>query len=97
MSDYLRIGSRHCFYACCSRNKEIRHSHANFTRVAHQSRFGPGYRDRHPASAHDRYGARMVWIATFVVLIAVVRYFADEDEAPRASFTRDRNSSTPVL
>jgi hypothetical protein len=28
----------------------------------------------------------MVWIATFVVLIAIVRYFVDDDEAPRASF-----------
>ncbi len=29
---------------------------------------------------HDRYGARMAWVATFVVLIAAVRFFADEDE-----------------
>ena len=28
---------------------------------------------------HDRYGARMAWVATFVVLISVVRHFADED------------------
>jgi hypothetical protein len=28
---------------------------------------------------HDRYGARMAWVATFVVLIAAVRYFAGED------------------
>jgi len=27
---------------------------------------------------HDRYGARIVWVATFVVLIAAVRYFEDE-------------------
>jgi hypothetical protein len=27
---------------------------------------------------HDRYGARMVWIATFTALIAVARYFHDE-------------------
>jgi hypothetical protein len=26
---------------------------------------------------HDRYGARMVWIATFVALIAAFRYFGD--------------------
>jgi hypothetical protein len=26
---------------------------------------------------HDRYGARMVWIATFVVLIAAIKYFVD--------------------
>jgi hypothetical protein len=25
---------------------------------------------------HDRYGARMVWIATFTVLIAAARYFS---------------------
>lgn len=30
---------------------------------------------------HDRYGARMVWIATFVVLIAAVRHFANDGEA----------------
>jgi hypothetical protein len=27
---------------------------------------------------HDRYGARMVWIATFTVLIAAARYFGDD-------------------
>ncbi|ABD05733.1 conserved hypothetical protein [Rhodopseudomonas palustris HaA2] len=26
---------------------------------------------------HDRYGARIVWIATFVVLIAAIKYFVD--------------------
>ena len=30
---------------------------------------------------HDRYGARMAWIATFTVLIAVVRHFGGDDEA----------------
>ena len=29
---------------------------------------------------HDRYGARLAWVATFVVLIAAVRYFAGSDE-----------------
>jgi len=29
---------------------------------------------------HDRYGARLVWIATFTVLIAAVRHFLDRDE-----------------
>jgi peptidoglycan/LPS O-acetylase OafA/YrhL len=29
---------------------------------------------------HDRYGARMVWIATFVALIAAARYLAKPDE-----------------
>jgi len=28
---------------------------------------------------HDRYGARMAWVATLVVLISVVRHFADDD------------------
>jgi hypothetical protein len=36
---------------------------------------------------HDRYGARMVWIATFVVLIAAIRHFADDDEPRRHSFS----------
>ena len=35
---------------------------------------------------HDRYGARLAWLATFAVLIAAVRRFADDDEAPRTSF-----------
>jgi hypothetical protein len=35
---------------------------------------------------HDRYGARMVWIATFAVLIAAIRHFAD-DERARGSFS----------
>jgi hypothetical protein len=30
---------------------------------------------------HDRYGARMIWVATFTVLIAAVRHFADDGEA----------------
>ncbi len=29
---------------------------------------------------HDRYGARIVWIATFTVLIAAARYFADDEQ-----------------
>jgi hypothetical protein len=28
---------------------------------------------------HDRYGARMAWVATLVVLISVVRHFTDDD------------------
>jgi len=27
---------------------------------------------------HDRYGARMAWVATFVVLIAAARHFSGE-------------------
>jgi hypothetical protein len=29
---------------------------------------------------HDRYGARMVWIATFTALIAAARHFGDDEE-----------------
>jgi peptidoglycan/LPS O-acetylase OafA/YrhL len=29
---------------------------------------------------HDRYGSRLAWIATFVVLIAILRRFTDDDE-----------------
>ena len=36
---------------------------------------------------HDRYGARMVWIATFVVLLAAARHFADDDEAGEDSLS----------
>jgi hypothetical protein len=35
---------------------------------------------------HDRYGARLVWVATFVTLIAALRRFARDDE-PRDSFS----------
>jgi hypothetical protein len=34
---------------------------------------------------HDRYGARLVWIATFTVLIAAIRKFAGDDEPDRDS------------
>jgi peptidoglycan/LPS O-acetylase OafA/YrhL len=34
---------------------------------------------------HDRYGARMVWVATLTVLIAAFRHFADDDEAEEDS------------
>ena len=30
---------------------------------------------------HDRYGARMVWVATFVVLMALARRFGDDVKA----------------
>jgi hypothetical protein len=40
---------------------------------------------------HDRYGARMVWIATFTALIAAARYFGDDYGR------RDRKSITPAL
>ncbi len=30
---------------------------------------------------HDRYGARLAWVASFVALIALVRHFAGHDEA----------------
>jgi hypothetical protein len=36
---------------------------------------------------HDRYGARLVWIATFVVLLAAIRHFADDDEADEDSLS----------
>jgi hypothetical protein len=36
---------------------------------------------------HDRYGARMVWIATFVVLIAAIRHFSDRDEPEAISLS----------
>ena len=35
---------------------------------------------------HDRYGARMAWVATFTVLIAAVRHFSGED-APDESLS----------
>jgi len=45
---------------------------------------------------HDRYGARLAWVATFVVLIAAIRSFSGDDE--RAPYGRvDRNSATPAL
>ena len=43
---------------------------------------------------HDRYGARMAWIATFTVLVAVARRFTDGG-APYGR--RDRKSTTPAL
>ncbi len=35
---------------------------------------------------HDRYGARMVWVATFAVLIAAFRHFVDDKPPRRESF-----------
>lgn len=34
---------------------------------------------------HDRYGARMVWLATFVVLMALARYFGGNEPAEESS------------
>jgi len=33
---------------------------------------------------HDRYGARLVWIATFTVLLAAARWFGDDDDEMEA-------------
>ncbi|GEC14788.1 hypothetical protein [Nitrobacter winogradskyi] len=44
---------------------------------------------------HDRYGARMVWVATFVVLIAAARSLANR-YGPLYG-RRDKNFSTPSL
>jgi len=45
---------------------------------------------------HDRYGARLAWLPTLVVLIAAIRSFSGDDE--RRSYGRaDRNSATPAL
>ena len=45
---------------------------------------------------HDRYGARMAWIATLVVLLAAARYLSGKDDAPSYA-GRDRKSITPTL
>jgi hypothetical protein len=34
---------------------------------------------------HDRYGARMAWLATLLALIAAIRHFAGDDGEPRES------------
>jgi hypothetical protein len=45
---------------------------------------------------HDRYGARLAWVATFVVLIAAVRSLSGDDDC--SPYGRaDRNSATPAL
>jgi hypothetical protein len=45
---------------------------------------------------HDRYGARLAWVATFALLIAAIRYHSGDDEP--ASHGRDeRKSATPAL
>lgn len=44
---------------------------------------------------HDRYGARMTWLATFVVAMAIARFVSEDEGKPQAR--RDRKSSTPVL
>jgi hypothetical protein len=36
---------------------------------------------------HDRYGSRLVWTATFTIMIAAVRRFMQDDEATNASLS----------
>ena len=38
---------------------------------------------------HDRYGARMVWVATFVVLMALARRFGDDVKARKSGRWQD--------
>ncbi|WP_247497677.1 hypothetical protein [Bradyrhizobium sp. 149] len=46
---------------------------------------------------HDRYGARMAWVATFVVLMALARRLSSDETADEIQPRRDRKSSTPAL
>jgi hypothetical protein len=46
------------------------------------------------AGPHDRYGARMAWIATFTVLVGAARHFTD---GGTRHGRRERKSTTPVL
>jgi hypothetical protein len=45
---------------------------------------------------HDRYGSRMVWLATFVVLIVAARWFAARERG-QTQGRLARNDSTPSL
>jgi hypothetical protein len=46
---------------------------------------------------HDRYGARMVWVATFTMLIAAIRLLSGKNKASGHYLSRARNFSTPAL
>lgn len=46
---------------------------------------------------HDRYGARMVWVATFVVLLSVIRHFYDDDEPREDSLAPREKVEHPCL
>lgn len=48
--------------------------------VAALALFGNAFLCGAISGPHDRYGARMVWIATFVVLIGAARYFGRSDD-----------------
>ncbi|WP_404651115.1 hypothetical protein [Bradyrhizobium sp. USDA 336] len=44
---------------------------------------------------HDRYGARMVWVATFVVLMAVARRLGEDSKARKSGRWRDCRDHQP--
>jgi hypothetical protein len=46
---------------------------------------------------HDRYGARMVWVTTFTVLIAAIKGFSGKSKTIGHYLSRARKSSTPAL
>jgi peptidoglycan/LPS O-acetylase OafA/YrhL len=46
---------------------------------------------------HDRYGSRLVWIATLTVLIAAFRSHAGERNPLAIHLRRERKSTTPAL
>ena len=47
---------------------------------------------------HDRYGARLAWVATFVALIAAIQAFHGRATGRRAAHSRrERKSATPAL
>ncbi len=46
---------------------------------------------------HDRYGSRLVWIATFALVIAAIKRFRPDQFGRSFQARLDRNSSTPAL
>jgi hypothetical protein len=46
---------------------------------------------------HDRYGARMAWLATAVVLIAAIRHFTGEDAGDRSLQPRQEVGDTDLV
>ena len=75
---------RCCWPQCCSATGSWRRPLDDITLLAGTVSFallGNAFICAVISGPHDRYGARMAWLATMVVLIAAIRHFAGATSA----------------
>ena len=90
---WLEGNRRHSFLCLGNGSPTLRHVPAHLNPLKHTALagtvtlavLGNAFICAVISGPHDRYGARMAWVATFVVLIAAARQFFGEDARQRSA------------